>query len=239
MATTQRSLKGSHLPATCARYLHCSTNPSRPPSPPSRQLKLTHYPTPTVSRDPTTIDWPPSSTEATIALEFVRTLRLVIDTFEQTPLLFQYTKPESLYMNTSTRSALSMHISGSRIKLSSISRIWGTSFPFFAFQDLLLYIQISSYGPANRQTTPGFLVSVTDLDARTGFSNQPRTAAEFAECFRKSPQGQANSAEVHEYPNRFVLEVMMKRQRTSGARGRRSQREVGTLTSKWVFVTFS
>ena len=139
-------------------------------------------------------------------------------------------------MNTSTRSALSMHISGSRIKLSSISRIWGTSFPFFAFQNLLLYIQISSYGPANRQTTPGFLVSVTDLDARAGFLNQPRTAAEFAECFRKSPQGQANSAEVDEYPNRFVGNHDEKAAYIGNARAAFAK---GSRDAKCVFVTFS
>ena len=127
-------------------------------------------------------------------------------------------------------------ISGSRIKLSSISRLWGTSFPSFAFQDLLLNMQICSYGPANRLTTPNFLVAVTDLNARAGFTNHPRTAAEFAECVRKSPQGQANSAEVDEYPNRFVGNHDEKPAYIESVRAELAK---GSWDAQWVFVTFS
>ena len=114
-------------------------------------------------------------------------------------------------MNTSTRSVLSMQggwrISAPQIKRDSISWIWGMPFPTFAFRELRLKTHLYSYEPANRQTTADFLVAVTDPNARiprAGFSNQPRTAAEFAEYFRKSPLGQANSAEIDEYRNRFV-----------------------------------
>jgi ATP-binding cassette subfamily G (WHITE) protein 2 (SNQ2) len=52
------------------------------------------------SRDPTTIDWPPSSTrglDASTDLEFVRTLRLATDTFEQTTHCFNIPSRRVLY----------------------------------------------------------------------------------------------------------------------------------------------
>jgi hypothetical protein len=130
-------------------------------------------------------------------------------------------------------------ISGPRIKLNNISWIWGRFSPSFAFRDLLLNIQISSYEPANRQTTPDFLVAVTDPNARiprAGFLNQPRTAAEFAEYFRKSPQGKANSAEIDEYLNRFVGN---NDEKTVYIESARAEFAKGSGSTKWVFVTLS
>lgn len=63
------------------------------------------------------------------------------------------------------------------------------------------------YEPANRQTTADFLVAVTDPNARiprSGVTNQPRTAAEFAEYFRNSDAGKANRAELEAYLDQFV-----------------------------------
>ena len=63
------------------------------------------------------------------------------------------------------------------------------------------------YEPANRQTTADFLVAVTDPNARiprAGVTNQPRTAAEFAEYFLNSKQGQQNRAELDGYLDEFV-----------------------------------
>ena len=97
-------------------------------------------------------------------------------------------------------------------------------------------MQISSYGSANRQTTPDFLVAVTDSNARAGFTNQPRTAAEFVERFRKSPQGQAYSAEVDEYPKRFVGN---RDEKAAYIESARAQFAKGSWDAKWVFVTFS
>jgi ATP-binding cassette subfamily G (WHITE) protein 2 (SNQ2) len=99
-----------------------------------------------------------------------------------------------------------------------------------------LNTQISSYEPANRQTTPDFLVAVTDPNARLsrpGFSNQPRTAVEFAEYFRKSPQGRANSAEVDEYLSRFVGNHDEKTVYIESARAEFAK---GSGQAKWVFV---
>ena len=80
-------------------------------------------------------------------------------------------------------------------------------FLFFFFSRVTSNYVIFSYEPANRQTTPDFLVAVTDPNARTllvGLLNQPRTAIEFAEYFQKSPQGRANKAEIDGYLGQFV-----------------------------------
>ncbi|KIM37032.1 hypothetical protein M413DRAFT_448754 [Hebeloma cylindrosporum] len=129
--------------------------------------------------------------DASTALEFVRALRLSTDTFELTTLVSIYQAAESLceYFD----------------KVCVIDA--GRMVYFGPADQAKQYFLDMGYEPANRQTTPDFLVAVTDPNARIprpGFSNQPRTAAEFAEYFRKSPQGRASSAEVDEYLTRYV-----------------------------------
>jgi ATP-binding cassette, subfamily G (WHITE), member 2, SNQ2 len=66
---------------------------------------------------------------------------------------------------------------------------------------------ILSYEPANRQTTADFLVSVTNPNARiprAGITSIPRTAAEFADFFKKSKLGHANEADMESYYSEFV-----------------------------------
>ena len=66
---------------------------------------------------------------------------------------------------------------------------------------------MSSYEPANRQTTADFLVAVTDPNGRiprAGVISQPRTAAEFAEYFLKSEAGKENLADLDSYLAEFV-----------------------------------
>jgi ATP-binding cassette subfamily G (WHITE) protein 2 (SNQ2) len=63
------------------------------------------------------------------------------------------------------------------------------------------------YEPANRQTTADFLVSVTNPSSRiprAGFTSAPRTAAEFADYFKKSKLGQTNKADMESYESDFV-----------------------------------
>lgn len=59
------------------------------------------------------------------------------------------------------------------------------------------------YQPANRQTTPDFLVAVTDPNARIareGYENRvPRTADEFAEYYRRSNIWQVNQEDMDAY----------------------------------------
>lgn len=63
------------------------------------------------------------------------------------------------------------------------------------------------YEPANRQTTPDFLVAVTDPNARiprAGALNLPRTTEEFAQYFMESPMGTANKEDIESYKDKNV-----------------------------------
>jgi len=64
------------------------------------------------------------------------------------------------------------------------------------------------YEPANRQTTPDFLVAVTDPNARItreGYESRvPRTADEFAEYYRKSDIWEVNRKDMDAYLNELV-----------------------------------
>lgn len=63
------------------------------------------------------------------------------------------------------------------------------------------------FEPANRQTTPDFLVAVTDLIGRIerqGVTNQPRTAQEFADRFMRSEHAKANREDIDAYKEEFV-----------------------------------
>ena len=64
------------------------------------------------------------------------------------------------------------------------------------------------YQPANRQTTPDFLVAVTDPNARIareGYENRvPRTPDEFAEHYRQSNVWQINQEDMDAYLHESV-----------------------------------
>jgi len=63
------------------------------------------------------------------------------------------------------------------------------------------------YEPANRQTTPDFLVSVTDPLSRiqrNDVPSAPRTADEFAKTFLQSEIGARNRAEIEQYEREHV-----------------------------------
>jgi ATP-binding cassette subfamily G (WHITE) protein 2 (SNQ2) len=63
------------------------------------------------------------------------------------------------------------------------------------------------YTPANRQTTPDFLVAVTDPNGRIqrpGAVGVPRTASEFAEYFRNSDAGRLNEEDIKAYRAEYV-----------------------------------
>ncbi|PPQ74645.1 hypothetical protein CVT26_005690 [Gymnopilus dilepis] len=129
--------------------------------------------------------------DASTALEFVRALRIATDTFESTTLVSIYQAGESLYQY-----------------FDKVCVIYEGRMAYFGRADQAKqYFIDMGYEPANRQTTADFLVAVTDPNARiprAGISNQPRTAAEFAEYFLKSEQGKANAQELDEYLNQFV-----------------------------------
>ena len=64
------------------------------------------------------------------------------------------------------------------------------------------------FEPANRQTTPDFLVAVTDPNARNvrkGFENRaPRTADDFARRFLESDVATINEQDMDSYRKDFV-----------------------------------
>ena len=64
------------------------------------------------------------------------------------------------------------------------------------------------YQPANRQTTPDFLVAVTDPNARVareGYENRvPKTPDEFVEYYHESNIWQINQNDMDTYLNEFV-----------------------------------
>ncbi|KDR70391.1 hypothetical protein GALMADRAFT_254847 [Galerina marginata CBS 339.88] len=128
--------------------------------------------------------------DASTALEFVRALRIATDTFDMTTMVSIYQAGESLYQY-----------------FDKVCVIYEGRMVYFGHADKAKqYFLDMGYEPANRQTTADFLVAVTDPNARIpipragmGISNQPRTAAEFAEYFLKSEHGKANREEMEVY----------------------------------------
>ncbi|PPQ81326.1 hypothetical protein CVT25_015082 [Psilocybe cyanescens] len=124
--------------------------------------------------------------DASTALEFVRALRIGTDTFDTTTIVSIYQAGESLYEY-----------------FDKVCVIYEGRMAYYGpANEAKKYFLDMGYEPANRQTTADFIVAVTDPKARklrAGFTNQPRTAAEFAEYFLKSSQGQANKTEIREY----------------------------------------
>ncbi|KAF5329467.1 hypothetical protein D9619_009293 [Psilocybe cf. subviscida] len=129
--------------------------------------------------------------DSSTALEFVRALRIATDTFEQTTVVTLYQAGESLYTY-----------------FDKVCVIYEGRMVYYGSADKAKqYFLDMGYEPANRQTTPDFLVAITDplgRIPRAGFTNQPRTAAEFAEYFKKSEIGHANSVEYEEYCQQYV-----------------------------------
>jgi len=110
--------------------------------------------------------------------------------------------------------------------------------PFSFFSRIASKDVVFSYEPANRQTTPDFLVAVTDPLARiprVGLSNQPRTAGEFAEYFQKSPHGRLNKDEINDYLGQFVGKSDKKAAYMESARAEFAK---GSGKAKFVFALF-
>ncbi|KAH9484099.1 Brefeldin A resistance protein [Psilocybe cubensis] len=127
--------------------------------------------------------------DASTALEFVRALRIATDTFDSTTIVSIYQAGESLYEY-----------------FDKVCVIYeGRMIYYGAASEAKAYFLEMGYEPANRQTTPDFLVAVTDPNARiprrdyTPPRPLPRTAAEFAEYFLQSSRGKTNKGEIQAY----------------------------------------
>ncbi|KAF8638204.1 hypothetical protein AX16_010550 [Volvariella volvacea WC 439] len=129
--------------------------------------------------------------DASTALEFVRALRIATDVFRTTTIVSLYQAGESLYQH-----------------FDKVCVIYEGRMAYFGPADQAKqYFIDMGYEPANRQTTPDFLVAVTDPNARiprTGIFSIPRTAEEFEDYFKKSNAGRANREEIKFYEAEFV-----------------------------------
>ncbi|KAH0589276.1 hypothetical protein H2248_005039 [Termitomyces sp. 'cryptogamus'] len=129
--------------------------------------------------------------DSSTALEYVRALRTVTDTFRSTTTVSLYQAGENLYRH-----------------FDKVCVIYEGKMAYFGpTNQARQYFIDMGYEPANRQTTSDFLVSVTDPNARIvrpGITSLPRTAGEFAQYFKKSSFGIANRNEINDYTSQFV-----------------------------------
>lgn len=144
------------------------------------------------------------------------------------------TRQESLCLNSLTRFVSSTKERWPTLVLqprrSSISWTWGTCH----FIRERLPLTIYRYQPANRQTTPDFLVTVTDPKGRipiAGVVSQPRTADEFAAYFKSSKAGQRNRQDMEDYEREHVGKDEKKMEYVDSARA-----ELAKHTSKSRFA---
>lgn len=163
---------------------------------------------------------PPSSTrglDASTALEFVRALRIATDTLQLTTIVSIYQAGESLYEHFD------------KVCVVSADGTNGTGGRMVYFGDskrARSYFEEMGYQAMNRQTTPDFLVSVTDPNGRTvrpGYENRvPRNADDMASYFQRS----SIAADVHKEIDEFFEQHGDRRRHH-----RRSKRESKRLSA--------
>ncbi|KAJ8508468.1 hypothetical protein ONZ45_g9277 [Pleurotus djamor] len=129
--------------------------------------------------------------DASTALEFGRALRITTDVDKHTTIVSIYQAGENLYQ-----------------LFDKVCVIFEGRMAYFGPADKAKqYFIDMGYEPAPRQTTPDFLVAVTDplgRIPRSGITNQPRTADEFAQYFKNSSLAKVNQEDVESYRDEFV-----------------------------------
>ena len=132
--------------------------------------------------------------DASTALEFVRALRIATDTLQLTTVVSIYQAGESLYDlfdKVCVISADGTNGSGGRMVY------------FGDAKNARSYFEDMGYEAMNRQTTPDFLVSVTDPNGRTvkpGFESRiPRNADEMVRHFQASPLAEELHKDIEDY----------------------------------------
>jgi ATP-binding cassette subfamily G (WHITE) protein 2 (SNQ2) len=140
--------------------------------------------------------------DASTALEYVRALRIATDLVRISTIVSIYQAGESIYN-----------------MFDKVCVIYEGRMAYFGpASEARQYFIDMGYEPAHRQTTPDFLVSVTDPEARTersfGISQEsireerrfpiPRTAEEFAEYYQGSEIRQQNLEDMEEYRKAYV-----------------------------------
>ncbi|KAF9461727.1 pleiotropic drug resistance ABC transporter [Collybia nuda] len=129
--------------------------------------------------------------DASTALEFGRALRIATDMDRMTTIVSIYQAGETLYQ-----------------LFDKVCVIYEGRMVYFGPADQARqYFIDMGYEPANRQTTPDFLVAVTDPHGRiprAGFANAPRTASEFANYYLKSPISDMNKEDMTSFKDAYV-----------------------------------
>ena len=130
--------------------------------------------------------------DSSTALEFVQALRVGTDISRTTTVVTAYQASENVYD-----------------VFDKVCVIYDGRMVYYGPASLARqYFIDMGYEPANRQTTPDFLVAVTNPNARTtrkGYgSHIPQTADEFADYYRKSNIWQINRRDMDSYFNEFV-----------------------------------
>ncbi|KAG5638577.1 hypothetical protein H0H81_011797 [Sphagnurus paluster] len=129
--------------------------------------------------------------DSSTALEFGRALRLATDIDSHSTIVSIYQAGETLYQ-----------------LFDKVCVIYEGRMAYFGPADeARQYFIDMGYEPANRQTTPDFLVAVTDPNGRTarpGAGPVPRTAAEFADHFLRSDVARRNREDMALYKDTYV-----------------------------------
>ncbi|KAG6864224.1 hypothetical protein C0991_011261 [Blastosporella zonata] len=129
--------------------------------------------------------------DSSTALEFGRALRIATDIDHQTTIVSAYQAGEPLYE-----------------LFDKLCLLYEGRLAYYGPSDRARqYFIDMGYQPANRQTTPDFLVAVTDPNGRIprpDFATMPRTPDEFAEYFLRSEMAQLNRGDMETYSQEFI-----------------------------------
>ncbi|KAG5644209.1 hypothetical protein DXG03_008872 [Asterophora parasitica] len=129
--------------------------------------------------------------DSSTALEFGRALRIATDLDHRSTIVSIYQAGETLYE-----------------LFDKVCVIYEGQMAYFGPADQARqYFIDMGYEPANRQTTPDFLVAVTDPNGRNprpDFGPMPRTASEFADHFMHSSVAQLNREDIDLYKEAYV-----------------------------------
>lgn len=148
--------------------------------------------------------------DSSTALEYVQALRIATDLTRMTTVVSLYQAGESLYKLFDKVKMMVQLVDLMLINASQVCVIYEGHMAYFGPTDQAKqYFMDMGYIPINRQSTPDFLVSVTDPNSRrlrADLSSPviPRTAEEFAQAFTGSSLGQMNKREVEDYRQEFV-----------------------------------
>ncbi|KAG6863925.1 hypothetical protein C0991_001947 [Blastosporella zonata] len=129
--------------------------------------------------------------DSSTALEFGRALRIATDIDHQTTIVSIYQAGETLYE-----------------LFNKVCLLYEGRLAYYGPADRARqYFIDMGYYPANRQTTPDFLVAVTDPNGRIprpDFATMPRTPSEFAEYFLQSEIAKLNKRDMDMYSEEFI-----------------------------------